>query len=151
MALESGTGASRGHSPREHPGKPSGERSSLQKLDALDGVSFQLADALARHGISDCLVLRKLFDGTHEEAEKIVSELGCGSEVADELVMCWEASTFPAFTRLQLMANFDTLEASVSRVKEDRECKRRRLQLQVIASAVAVSATSVSAQLPMHK
>ena len=42
-------------------------------------------------GVMDSLALRKLFDGSHEEAERVVSEMGCGSEVVDELVMLWEA------------------------------------------------------------
>ena len=121
------------------------------KLDEWRDISFQLADALTRHGVTDTLVLRKLFDGSHEEAARMVSEMGCGSEVVDELVMLWEASRFSAFTRLQLLASFSTLEASVARVQEERVHKRIRLQLQSTVRAAGAAAPSESVQFPIRK
>ena len=87
LELGAGTGASRGLSPRAPPGKPSGDRTALDQMSEWHDISLTLADALRRHEVTDCLMFRKLFDGSHEEAGKVACELGCGSEVVDELVM----------------------------------------------------------------
>ena len=83
LELGAGSGASRGLSPRAPPGKPSGERSALDQLSEWQDISLSLADALRRHDVNDCLILRKLFDGSHKEADKVAFELRYGSEVVD--------------------------------------------------------------------
>ena len=151
LELGAGSGASRGLSPRAPPGKPSGDRTALDQLSEWQDISLSLADALRRHEATDCLIFRKLFDGSHDEAGKVACELGCGSEVVDELVMLWEASRFAAQIRLQLMSHFSTFFASVSRVKEERASKRSRLQLQSQGKVSSAAASCATAQLPMRK
>ena len=114
LGLGTGSGASRGLSPRAPPGKPSGDRSAMFKLDEWRDISFGL---------------RKLLIEGHEEAARIVPETSCRSEVVEELVMHLEASVFSAFSRLLLLYCFGAFGASVSHEQEKRVCKRIRLQL----------------------
>ena len=88
LELDAGPGASLGLSaaaakgiPGEPPGKPSKGRTTLDQLSEWQDISLMLADALRRHEVTDCLMFRKLFDGSHEEAGNLACELGCGSEV----------------------------------------------------------------------
>ena len=98
---------------------------------------------MARDGLSRA--------GDEASETKTDNEMGCGSEVVDELVMLGEAPRFPAPSRLQLLASFSTFEASVSRVQEERDHKRMRLQLQATVRAAGASAPSESVQFPIRK
>ena len=102
---------------------------TLHSFPAWQRLPDTVRDGLDRAGITEPVVVRGLFDGSEQEVDSILEEIGCDVHFAGVLVELWEGTALPAKRKLRALSKISVIEASVRGVLRERERKHAQLNL----------------------